>query len=557
MLNEAKDMIGVLEANVVKHADRVLFRFLGRGEEVTDSLTYAELYTRALRLAGSVQERTPAGARVLLVFHPGLELAVAFAAVILAGRIPLTTTSLIHKDLPRLQAITASAEPSLMVCGDALATSLAPAVAAIGAAYPVETYGQLMETGGDWSHPGIRPDDIAFLQYTSGSTSSPKGVVVTHAGLLHNLQQIQSKFGNSADDVSISWLPPYHDMGLIGGILEPLFVPVPTVFMPPLYFIQKPLRWLKAIERYQGTATGGPNFALQMCVDRIPPAEAEQLSLRSLRLLFSGAERIRPSTLEAFEKRFRPSGLPDRVIYPCYGLAESTLISTGGVWGTGYTVNHHPGLGTSHVSCGTSIKDQALLIADPTSGELLEEGQVGEILIGSPSVTPGYYRDANADAELFRIITYVTGASLRMLRTGDLGYLHQGELFVTGRCKEVLIIRGRTHYPQDLEEAVELLDDRINPGGVACFAVEEVSTEGLVVYCEIRRSRRKDFVRSELSTAITAMLGRLHGLVPQYIGFLDERTLPRTTSGKLMRLKLREDHLSGSIEEAREMIDAP
>ena len=552
MLSDATDFISVIGINAARYADVPVFRLLARGEEVTDTLTYGELHERALRVAGAVQAATPLDARVLLVFQPGLELAVAFVGVMLAGRVPVAVTPLLCRDRARLRAISANAGPSLLLCGEGLQDGVRTALEGIEAGYRAESLSGILEGSWDWRHPGGRSEAVAFLQYTSGSTASPKGVVVTHANLLHNLRQIEAKFGVTSSDVSVSWLPPYHDMGLIGGILEPLYVGLPTILMPPQYFIQKPLRWLRAVERFGGTATGGPNFALQMCVDSIGAEEAERLSLHTLRLMFTGSERIRPATLEAFEERFWVSGLRKEVFYPCYGLAESTLISTGGVAGRGYRLYYHSGLRASHVSCGTSIAQQELQIVRPGTGELCGEEEVGEILIGSPSVTPGYYGDKAEDAELFQSVAGADGSACRLLRTGDLGFLQDGELFVTGRLKEVLIIRGKTHYPQDLEEAVEALDERINRGGVICFAVENASTEGLVVYCELRRRRRKEFVRSELTAAITAMLGRLHGLAPLHVGFLDERALPRTTSGKLRRLKLREDHLAGTLVEAAE-----
>jgi acyl-CoA synthetase (AMP-forming)/AMP-acid ligase II len=556
MLSEATDFISVIEINAARYADVPMFRLLARGEDVTDTLTYGDLHERALRAAGAVQEATPPDARVLLAFQPGLELAVAFVGVMLAGRVPVAVTPLLFRDPARLRAISANAGPALLLCGDGLLDGVRSALEGIGAGYRAESLSGILQGTWDWRHPGRRSESVAFLQYTSGSTASPKGVVVTHANLLHNLRQIEAKFGLTSSDVSVSWLPPYHDMGLIGGILEPLYVGLQTILMPPQYFIQKPLRWLRAAERFGGTATGGPNFALQMCVDSIGAEEAERLSLRSLRLLFTGSERIRPATLEAFEQRFRASGLRKEVFYPCYGLAESTLISTGGVAGKGYRLHYHSGLRSSYVSCGTSIASQELRVVRPGTGELCGEEEVGEILIGSPSVTGGYYGDKVRDAELFHSEVGADGSPRRLLRTGDLGFLQDGELFVTGRLKEVLIIRGKTHYPQDLEEAVEALDDRINRGGVACFAVENESTEGLVVYCELRRRRRKEFVRAELAAAVAAMLGRLHGLAPLHVGFLDERALPRTTSGKLMRLKLREEHLAGTLVEAAETLSS-
>lgn len=546
------DLLTMLESNVQRFESREIYRFLGRGDEQTDSLTYATLFQKCTAIAGNLQACTKSGDRVLIAFHPGLDLIVSMLGTMIAGRVPVILPPAVEKNLPRLITIVGNAEPAAVICADTLHDSLHKALSSIPGTPQFHPFNKISIPDHPWTHPGDLSGRAGLLQYTSGSTAAPRGVVLTHANLIHNLTQIQQKMATTSDDVVVLWLPPYHDMGLIGGILQTLFVGIPTHLMPPVYFVQKPIRWLRAIHKYRATITGGPNFALRLCMDHVTDEELQSLSLDSLRLFFVGAERIRPATLSSFGQRFRQAGFSDRTFYPCYGLAESTLICTGGVAGTGARFHIHPDSGTSHVSCGTSIENQHLQIVDPETGRPCGEDQIGEILIDSPSVTSGYLGNPVENELLFTNPSGHEGTSRRMLRTGDMGYLHANELYVTGRKKEVLIIRGRTFYPDELEEVVEAADSRINTNGVACFPVEGESTETLVVICEIRRSQIGTFCRDEISNRVTAALSRVYGVSPSYIGFLPERGLPRTTSGKIMRRQLKDRYLERSLIEFSE-----
>ncbi|MFO1043250.1 MAG: fatty acyl-AMP ligase [Planctomycetaceae bacterium] len=549
MRTQFPDLLTMLESNVQRFESREIYRFMARGEEQTDSLTYATLFICCCAIAGNLQACTQPGDRVLIAFHPGLELIVSLLGTIIAGRVPVILPPAVEKNLPRLVAIVANAEPAGVICADALHSSLSNAFSSIAGAPHFHPFQRISTPQHSWKHPGNLSEKPAILQYTSGSTAAPRGVTLTHANLMHNLTQIQQKMATTPDDLVVLWLPPYHDMGLIGGILQTLFVGIPTYLMPPVFFVQKPIRWLRAIHKYRATITGGPNFALRLCMDHITDEELQSLSLDSLRLLFVGAERIRPATLKGFGQRFQQAGFSERAFYPCYGLAESTLISTGGVAGTGAKFHVHPDSGTTQVSCGTSIEDQCLQIVDPDTGEVCEENEVGEILIDSPSVTSGYLKNAAENELLFVNRSMDDGPSRRMMRTGDMGYLHDNELYVTGRKKEVLIIRGRTFYPDELEEVIEAADSRITTNGVACFPVDGESTESLVVICEIRRSQVTAFSREEVSNRVMAALTRVHGISPSYIGYLPERGLPRTTSGKIMRRQLKDRYLERSLVE--------
>lgn len=557
---QTADFCEVLERRTLATPDFTVLQWMERGEEVSASITYEQLMVRSRAFGAAIQAATRLDDRILLTYAPGLDLVVAFCGVILAGRIPTIAATHLHKDPDRLCAILANAEPSLVVSGDGLHAAVREALTAAtarlgGDGFRCLMHSQLIAESSDtlFQPCGPRRDSTAFLQYTSGSTSGPKGLMVSHANLVDNLALIRDKFAIRAGDVSIIWLPPYHDMGLIGGLLEPLFAGITAVLMPPAYFIQKPLRWLKAMHRFRGTITGAPNFALQHCVDRIAPEECSQLDLSAMRVFFLGAERIRAATVDAFVDFTRPARLPVGSLYPCYGLAESTLMVTGGQAGAGVRRHTHPLLGGPFVGCGTVGADQRLRIADPATGAPVPDGEVGEILIDGPSVVAsGYYRNEAERARLYRAdpdAAHDDGAGAGLfLRTGDMGYQLNGELYVTGRLREVLILRGRTLWPQELEDSIErALAGIVCPGGVACFSIENDSTEALVAVIEIRRSQRRRFDPVAAARSTQAALVAAEGVMPSDVLFVDEHALPRTSSGKLRRLHLRDRYAAGDM----------
>jgi 8-amino-7-oxononanoate synthase len=428
-----------------------------------------------------------------------------------------------------------------------------------------------------WERPRIDGDTLAFLQYTSGSTGTPKGVMLTHENLLHNSLRIMQAFELTRSQASVFWLPSFHDMGLIGGILVPLYGGKFNVLMSPVAFLQKPLRWLQAISKYRATISGGPNFAYELCVRKTTPEQRAALDLSSWSLAFNGAEPVRAETIEAFSEAFAVSGFRRRAFYPCYGLAESTLMVTGGMKfeepvvrsfdaesiETGVAVPRPANAAGARrmVGSGRELDGQDVLIVEPQTCEPLPPGRVGEIWVSGPSVARGYWNrpeesQGNFGAMLAQPEPALAGGAVAKwqpnpgpyLRTGDLGFFDNGELFVAGRLKDLIIVRGRNHYPQDIERDVEQACDIVRPGSVAAFSVEYEGRERVVVVAELERGKRE---RAELVAAFEAIRSRLakeHEVAVEGIVLVRPNSVPKTSSGKIQRRACRRQFLEGTLE---------
>ncbi|MFM8735719.1 MAG: aminotransferase class I/II-fold pyridoxal phosphate-dependent enzyme, partial [Pirellulales bacterium] len=442
------------------------------------------------------------------------------------------------------------------------------------------------ELEGDWAERWQRPDihgqTLAFLQYTSGSTGTPKGVMLSHENLLHNSLRIMQAFEITRSQSGVFWLPSFHDMGLIGGILVPLYGGKFNVLMSPVAFLQKPLRWLQAISRYRATISGGPNFAYELCVRKTTPEQRATLDLSSWSLAFNGAEPVRAETIDAFCEAFAPSGFRREAFYPCYGLAESTLMVTGGMKfeppvirafdatsiETG-TAEQRPAkaAGTRRlVGSGRELDGQDVLIVDPQTFEALPPGRVGEIWVSGPSVAQGYWnRQEESQATFGAMLAQPddddAGAVAKWrpnpgpyMRTGDLGFFDAGELFVTGRLKDLIIIRGRNHYPQDLEHAVEAASDLVRAGSVAAFAVDVADRERVVVVAEIERGKRDPHEIAGAFEAIRSTLARDHEVAVEGIVLVRPNSIPKTSSGKIQRHACKRQFLDGSLEVVERLV---
>ena len=545
------------------------YTFLLDGEANEASLSYFMLDCQARRIAAALQELAAPGDRALLLYPPGLEYIAAFFGCLYAGIIAIPayppTPTRIHRSLSRLHAIVQDAQPAL-----ALTTAM---IKPLGeAAFVQDSTGSplrwlatdtlaegLEET---WSRPQLNPDTVAFLQYTSGSTSTPKGVIVTHANLLHNSALIHQCFGHSEESRGVIWLPPYHDMGLIGGVLQPLYGGFPVTLLFPLDFLQRPIRWLQAISRYRATTSGGPNFAYDLCVRKIPPEQRAALDLSCWDLAFNGAEPIQPATLQRFAEAFAVSGFRPTAFYPCYGLAEATLIVSGGRKGQTPTVRTFDNAGLADhqiierasdtpgsrglLGCGAALPGQQILIVHPETRTLCPPNQVGEIWAAGPSVAQGYWGQAAETAAAFRARLHEGGPET-YLRTGDLGFLHEGELFITGRLKDVIIIRGRNYYPHDIERTAERAHAGLRPGCGAAFMAPGEDTEHLVIVHEVDRTYRKADV-TPIVQAIRQAVVEEHGLQPNEIVLLRHGSIPKTSSGKIQRYACRDGLRSGQLD---------
>jgi acyl-CoA synthetase (AMP-forming)/AMP-acid ligase II len=573
MTPDFNSLVSMLRHRALHQENCRAYTFLADGETETAALTYGQLDRRARTIAAALADRgVSPGDRVILLYPPGLDFITAFFGAIYAGVIAVPCYPphrlQLARSLPRLTAIVANADPSVVLCtAEVAALSAWVAHAPALHALPWIATDTLGDDAIDtWKEPDVGPSTVAFLQYTSGSTAAPRGVKVTHGNLLHNLAVINYVEENDSDSVSISWLPVIHDMGLIEGVLEPAYAGYPAYLMSPATFLQRPVRWLRAITKYRATNSGGPNFAYDLCARKVNAEQRSALDLSSWRVAYNGAEPIRSETLTAFYRTFCDCGFRWKSFYPVYGLAESTLVVTSGCRSyqpvfldadasalcRGRIEEVSPD-GSSRrvslVSSGPPTFGARVLIVNPDTWRRCAPGEIGEIWLSSPSVTKGYWRREEETSETFAAMLADDGSG-PYLRTGDLGVLIDAELFVAGRLKDLLIVRGFKHYPQDLELTVERQHPAIRPGCVAVFALE-AHDEHIAVAAELD-PRRLDITRTDPleflamlregkgARAISDLIGRIcqavaeiHGVQLHTIALLKPGALPKTSSGKI------------------------
>lgn len=534
------------------------FTFLRDGELDAVTLTYAELDQRAAALAAHLVRRGATGQPVLLVFEPGIDYVVAFFACLYAEAIAVPVYPPdpfnLPRTLPRLQAIVENAGAQWLLTTEELAekTRLDQIRAELLLVHQLDLDIEPIRRGGEAS-------TNALLQYTSGSTGTPRGVIINHGNLMHNFQAMHRMF-DVEDAVVAHWLPPYHDMGLIGCLLLPIYSGRHTVAMSPFAFMQKPIRWLQAVARYRATTSGAPNFGYELCVRKIKPQQCEGLDLSSWRVAVTGAEPVRAATLDAFASKFAPFGFRKETFLPAFGMAEATLIVSGEHQSSLPRCEEFrldqleqrrvtPALGSEPsrrlVGCGAPAHQVRVRIVDPDSRLPLEENQIGEIWLQSPGVGAGYWREPELTRELFRAAVANESAEQRYLRTGDLGFLRDGELFVTGRRKELIILGGRNLYPLDLEQAVQGSHPDLKMDGGAAFSIDVDGEETLVVVQEVLRPKRHDLDRL-LSAACEALVAEA-GVAPHALLLISAGSLPKTSSGKTRRGECRRQYLEGGL----------
>jgi amino acid adenylation domain-containing protein len=588
-LSTSKDLFLVTLVDVARRrgsiqADCIAYRFLADGEEEQSALTYGELDLRARATAAELQKIAKTGERALLLDPAGLDFIVAFLGCLYAGvvAVPLYAPRINKRTNARIEAVVNDAQPTVVLSSRALsaaARNLLETVSGSPIAW-LDTDGVASDKAEEWSQPALTEDSVAFLQYTSGSTSTPKGVIVTHGNILHNEAMIQAGFGTRPDDVIAGWLPLYHDMGLIGNVLQPLYVGVPCILMSPQAFLQRPARWLETISRYQATVSGGPNFAYDLCAEKIRTEDRKALDLSSWRVAFNGAEPVRPRTLERFAREFQTCGFRKEAFRPCYGLAEATLFVTGTPSQTGpltETFSAHalarnqvracqqtapsssemsPLEATNNVSysrlvaCGQAVSGQELAIVEPNSLHRCAIDEVGEIWFKGRSVAKGYWNSAKKSDETFHA-HIADEEKTSFLRTGDLGFIHDGQLFITGRRKDLIIIRGQNHYPQDIELTVEKCSSILQTGCGAAFSVDVGGEERLVIVQEIARQD----ANLELDTTIRAICENVainHELAAHAILLIRAHTIPKTSSGKIQRHACKAAYLSKALHVVKE-----
>ena len=539
--------VEVLRRRAENQPDRRAYTFLVDGETEEVHLTYGELDLRARAVAARLQALGLAGERALLVYPSGLEYLAGFFGCLYAGVVAVPAyPPRLNRSVSRLQSIVQDARVAVALTTSELRLAAAPE---LGMLRWVSTDELASDEAGDWRDPEAEAETLALLQYTSGSTAVPKGVMVTHGNLLHNQAMIRRAFPQPDDAVALGWLPPYHDMGLIGQVLQPLYSGFPCMMLAPAAFLQKPARWLQALSRHGATGSGAPNFGYELCVEKVTPEQRREIDLRRWELAFNGAEPIRPETLERFAAAFAECGFRREAFYPCYGLAEATLIVAGAKQG-----RTAPAVRTDNdrrvAGSGLVLTEQRVAIVDPESGSELPAGQVGEIWVSGGSVAQGYWGKEEESERTFRA-RLATGEG-PFLRTGDLGFVMDGELFVTGRSKDLIIVRGRNHYPHDIEWTVEKSHPDLLAGGAAAFSVEAEGEERLVVVQEVHRHRLRGLDAAQVAGAIRQAVTEAHEIAVHAVVLVRPFTLPKTSSGKIQRHLCRAAFLEGGLEVAGE-----
>ncbi|MDJ0724562.1 MAG: alpha/beta fold hydrolase [Prochloraceae cyanobacterium] len=553
MLCKQTNFVNLLQNRAINTPDKNAFTFLADGETVSGQITYRELEKVAKAIASRLQQHNAKGERALLLYPPGLDFIAAFMGCLYAGVIATPAyPPRANRSIERLQAIVSDAEAKFALTTTGLLDRIKGRFRTndnTEIKY-IATDNIEIDLASSWQEFSPAREDLAFLQYTSGSTGKPKGVMVTHGNLIQNSLTIEQCFQHPKDAISVSWLPPYHDMGLIGGVLPSIYLGCSVILIPPVAFLQKPYNWLKAISEYGAITSGGANFAYDLCVERITAQQKANLDLSSWELAFSGAEPVRSETIERFSNYFQDVGFRKEIFYPCYGMAESTLIITGGNKQDRPVLQKFKSSAIAEnqaiisddreddvitlVGCGKSVQEQELAIVNSDTLTRLGDNQIGEIWVASDSVAQGYWQQTEKTKASFDAYIGDTGEG-PFLRTGDLGFLSDGELFVTGRLKDLIIIRGRNYYPQDLELSAEKAHLALRSGCSAAFSVDVDGEEKLAIAVEVKRTHLRKLNPDEVIDAVTKAIIKDWELRPHAVILIKTGSIPKTSSGKIQR----------------------
>ncbi|HAC64533.1 MAG TPA: AMP-dependent synthetase [Cyanothece sp. UBA12306] len=599
------NLVNLLRYRAINQPDQRAYVFLQNGEKESITLTYQDLDLKARNIAAKLQSLAANQDRALLLYPPGIEFISAFFGCLYAGVIPVPLyPPKRNQNLSRLQAIVANSQAKLALTTQDILENVqkhfdeTPDLGELNW-FTTDNYQETISP--TWYPPEISDHSVAFLQYTSGSTGNPKGVMVTHNNLVHNQQMIQQAFSHDNSSLVVGWLPLFHDMGLIGNVLQPLYIGVPCILMSPIDFLQKPYRWLKAISDYRATTSGGPNFAYDICTQKVTNEQLKTLDLSNWQVAFTGAEPIRAKTLKDFAEKFAICGFRKESFYPCYGMAEATLFITGGVSSKlpvvktvdeqaltenrVVEVSAEESQTQTFVGCGETCLGQTVKIVDPHTFRECNFNQVGEIWVSGDSVAQGYWQEPSKTQATFAAYLSDTQAG-PFLRTGDLGFVDEnGELFVTGRLKDVIIVRGRNHYPQDIELTTERSHIGLISHRSAAFITQVDGKEQLMIAVEVERRyhnrRRKSAtvvpeqekrktsdrrqqepldpgfeleptpseppVFEQMVKSIKQAVATHHGLQVHRVLLLRVGTIPKTSSGKIQRYACRQGFQDGTL----------
>ena len=557
------NLVELLQHRALHQGDDTGFRFLVDGERELVEWTYADLDRKARVIAASLQSMDLEGERALLLYPSGLDFVAAFFGCLYAGvtAVPAYPPRR-NRNMARIDAIANDAEAKVALTTFDVLERVQTMISDTPSLQQIRwrATDQWDEDLSDsWQRPDVHGETMAFLQYTSGSTGTPKGVMLSHANLMHNSAMIAYAFEHTRSGSGCFWLPLYHDMGLIGGILQPLYMGKSNTLFSPTHFLQKPVRWLKMLSQTGCTISGGPNFAYDLCVEKVTAEQKTTLDLSRWALAFNGAEPVRADTIDRFSKAFAECGFRREAFYPCYGLAEATLIVTGGfkqappivksfqneAFEKNEVIETEPGAEDSReiVGSGGNLLDQQIVIANPDTFESLGDNRVGEIWVSGPSVAGGYWKRDDLTKEIFQ--ARLCDGRGPFLRTGDLGFLRDGELFVTGRLKDLLIFRGVNHYPQDIEHTVQSAHEHVAHCTGAAILVGEEGSEQLVLVQETVRRRDLDF--PSIIEAIRKKVAGTHELPVAAVVLIKTRSIPKTSSGKIQRHACRDGYLAGTL----------
>ena len=571
-MRDYSTLVEMLRDRAWHQPQQTAYVFMGDGKTETGRLTYQALDQQARAIAAKLQSLSNQGDRALLVYPytAGLEFIAAYFGCLYAGVIAVTNNPPRHRQgILKLQERVISSQSALVLTTRELGNQLQqqcdqnPELGAKLIQLPwLETDVIATEPALPWHEPDLDRATLAFLQYTSGSTGTPKGVMVTHGNILHNSAVIYQGFGHSENSRGVIWLPLFHDMGLVGGVIQPLYGNFPVLLMSPTPLMQKPILWLEAISRFGATTSGGPNFAYDLLCHKVTPKQMTDLDLSAWEVAFSGAEPIRAETLAQFSKTFAPCGFRHDAFYPCYGMAETTLFVSGGSKHEMPLIQYVDRSALDHnrvvpvtaetagaratVSCGRTWLGDQVVIVNPDTLTPCAADQVGEIWMAGAGVGQGYWGQAEETTRTFQAYLADTGAG-PYLRTGDLGFIQEGELFITGRIKDLMILWGQNRYPQHIEETVENSHPALRPNCGAAFSVEIGGEERLVIVYEVERRLLRRLPTTEIVGAMRQAIAEEFMSDVYAIVLIKPGTMPKTTSGKVQRRRCRTQFLDQTL----------
>jgi acyl-CoA synthetase (AMP-forming)/AMP-acid ligase II len=562
-------LIDILERHASVRPQHLSYAFIEE-DGTTKRRSFAELYARVRAIANSLHRTIGRGERALLMYQPGLDFIEAILACFAIGVVAVPIQPLQNRRVAgKLAAIMQDADSRFLLTNGATEQTLHSVLPDLAATLPdlawIRTDAIDDTHGENFRRPDVASGELAFLQYTSGSTGSPKGVMVSHANILNNEAMIQRAFGHDSSTVFVGWLPVYHDMGLIGNVFQPLYLGIPSVLFAPMTFLVSPVSWLRAISQWRATTSGAPSFAYEQCVQRIAEEDLQGIDLSSWRVAYNGAEPVKSHVIDAFIRRFEPYGFRPEAFYPCYGMAETTLFVSGGkptapvaklpVNTEQLAKNQivpEQDSSTILVGCGQTHGEHRVRIVAPETRAVLPDGQIGEIWISGLSVACGYWGKPELTEATFR--AYTADGDGPYLKTGDLGFWHEGELFITGRLKDVIIVRGANHYPADIESTVYRGQEALRDGGVAAFAIESDTDSKLVVVAEADRRIVAKLDASMMQSIVAKArkdVSDMHGLRLHELVLIRPSTLAKTSSGKIRRGHCRDLYLNGALDRVR------